>query len=192
METSCREYDSGNREEAIRLALQMRIIFHQTGSSTSLLTHMKSNFVQMLTTSAKRPAGNSSGFWPGLVQFVLDPQESIFIGQPKFDANKPAHRFVPFRFWWEEEPIYQFGHKKLRRRDLILAASNKDGGGHVDVELPADYKWVADGMGWKMTINPDNGPQREIVLQFAHLASIRQMAYEVLASPSLLKLAVRA
>ena len=51
MENSCLLYDSGHREEAIRLATCLRIIFHDTNSSTSLLTHIREPGICMLSTS---------------------------------------------------------------------------------------------------------------------------------------------
>ncbi len=69
---------------------------------------------------------------------------------------------------------------------------SKDGGAHVDTGLPPEYAWVAEGTDWKATFNPDGGKSVEVPLQFPHLAAIRQMGYEVLNSPELLKLAGKA
>jgi hypothetical protein len=40
MENSARAYDAGHRDEAIRLATSLRVLFHQTPKSTSLLRHL--------------------------------------------------------------------------------------------------------------------------------------------------------
>jgi hypothetical protein len=191
LETSCREYDAGRRDEAVRLATQMRIVFHDAGKSVSLLRHLKSKSINLLSTAVKNPAKNPSGYWPGLIEWELDPHNSIFACRPKFDATRQARRLVPFNYWWESETIYQFGHRRLRRGDLVLAAANKDGGAHVDARLLPDCEWLVDGSGWKMTLQPDGQPEREVRLMYAHQASIRQIAHEVLHSPEIRKLAGR-
>jgi hypothetical protein len=189
LETSCREYDSGNRDEAIRMATPLRVIFHQDSHSTSLMTHLGAGFLRLLSTSTKMPKNNPSGCWFALVQWELDPQNCIFRCRPKFDATRVSHRDLLLDDWWGTDPIYRFGHKKIRRKDLVLVAADKDGGCQADSELPHDYRWLIDGAGWKMNVRPDNGPEREVVLHDAHLAALRQIAHEVFNSRAILNLA---
>jgi hypothetical protein len=40
IERSTRFFDEGHEEEALRLATTMRVLFHDTALSTSLLTHL--------------------------------------------------------------------------------------------------------------------------------------------------------
>ena len=72
--------------------------------------------------------------------------------------------------------------------DLVLGAANKDGGAHVDVMLEPKYERVLEGLGWSMTVNPDNEPPEDGACKHGHLAALRQMGYEVLHSPGLLAL----
>jgi len=41
---SCNAYDQGAEEEALRIATSLRVIFHQTGASTSLITNLGASF----------------------------------------------------------------------------------------------------------------------------------------------------
>ncbi len=41
LERSSRDYDAGHEDESLRLATSMRVVFHDTQSSTSLLTHLR-------------------------------------------------------------------------------------------------------------------------------------------------------
>ncbi|WP_435011255.1 hypothetical protein P12x_002562 [Tundrisphaera lichenicola] len=170
--------------------MPLRAMFHQTGKSTSLMTHLGARFIRLLSTATKAPKSNPSGSWFSLVQWDLDPAFSIFRCKPNFNASKPAHRDILLGDWWGSETIYQFDHKRVRRKDLVLVAANKDGAGHVDSELPPDYHWLMDGGGWKVNFRPDHGPEREITLHDAHLAVLRQIAHEVLNSRELMALAV--
>jgi len=156
-----------------------------------LLTQLSSHFIRLLSTSAKKPANLSGAYWPGLIKYELDLQQSLFFCKPKLNATKAADRLVAFKFWWSEEAIYQCEYKKIRRKDLILAASNQANRTIVEPALPQDYSWLVDGSAWKVTLRPDQGPQRDVSLQHAHLAALRQIAHEVLNSPELAKLAGR-
>ena len=40
LERSSRDYDAGHEDESLRLATSMRVVFHDTRSSTSLLTDL--------------------------------------------------------------------------------------------------------------------------------------------------------
>ena len=55
MENSARAYDAGHRDEAIRLATSLRVLFHQTPKSTSLLWHLGAESIMMLSTSDRNP-----------------------------------------------------------------------------------------------------------------------------------------
>jgi hypothetical protein len=191
LETSCREYDNGTREAAVRLEHPLRILFHQTPDSASLLTQMGKTFIRLVSTAVKAPKQSAGGYWCGLIHWELDPQACIFMCKPKLDANWTAHRELLFSDWWASEVIYQAGHTRIRRKNLVLAAAYADGGSHGGATPPPDYPWLADGTGWKMTLRPPNAPAREIVVYEAHLAALRQIAHEVLKSRELSDLAKR-
>ena len=48
IETSANEYDAGKVDEAIRIATCLRVIFRQAKHSTSLLTHLQANHINLL------------------------------------------------------------------------------------------------------------------------------------------------
>ena len=50
LERSADAFDEGHREEALRIATALRVIFHNTPSSTSLLRHL--NAVNVMVRSA--------------------------------------------------------------------------------------------------------------------------------------------
>lgn len=106
---------------------------------------------------------------------------------PKLDTAK-TKKFVSFGQWWRYETVYLVGSLVINRRDLVLGAANNDGGGHVGKKLDPQYEAILNGAGWEMTLNEPHGD--EIVqFQYGHLAALRQMGYEVLNSPDLLKVA---
>jgi hypothetical protein len=179
---SCARFDAGDRAAALGLAAPLRAIFHMDPTAPPLLSHLGSRYIKLLSTAAKNPKGRPLRYWPALVGWSLDAAQSAFVCVPKLDATRKADHPVSFSFWWDEETIYQHYHVKVRRRDLALS---------TDARAPGRYPWLADGTPWKATLRPENGPEREILLYGAHLASLRQVAHEVLHSPELLKLAGR-
>lgn len=77
---------------------------------------------------------------------------------------------------------------RLTRRDIIWAASNKDGGAHVDPKLTPEYEALAkEGAAGALVYQHDGDV---IVHSFtnAHLVAIRQLGHELLHSPDLLSL----
>lgn len=182
LETSCVQYDAGNRDEGVRIAVSLRVLFHDTSSSTSLLKHLNAKQIQLLSTAEDIPQGVR--FWSNLTNLILAPPNAYAAFSPKLDA---AHtkRFIALQKWWDNELVYLIESGNITRRDVVLAAANNDGGAHVDAALNTEYKALLNGAGWKMTVNPDNGPSRDIVFQDAHLSALRQMGFEVLNSPDI-------
>jgi hypothetical protein len=189
LRTSCREYDDGNVDEAIRIATGLRVIFHHTAASTSLLMHLRATIVRVLSTAGKRQATHPDGFWPALIQMEFDVAANTLRCLPAFNARAAAHRFLPATAWWDSEMVFYGGHKKFKRKQLVLHAANKDGGAHVDSALPADYEWLIEGADVAFGFSTPDGQQFMNKLPNPHLAHLRQMGFEVLNSPDLVKLA---
>jgi hypothetical protein len=184
---SCSTYDAGSREEAIRIATVLRVLFHDSRYSTSLWTHLKVTGVRLLSTGEDIPRG--AGFWANLTNIELDPPGDRAEFVPKLDSAR-TKRLTGRLAWWEREFVYVLKPARIRltRRDLVLAAANKDGGAHVDALLDPHYEVILSGAGWSITTN-FGGVTKEVRFKNAHLAALRQMAYEVLNSHDLTALA---
>ena len=79
---------------------------------------------------------------------------------------------------------------RLRRRDIVLAAANRDGGAHVDEKLTPEYERLlspeAVGFFYGADIHLADGRiARPEPITDTHLVYLRQMGYEVLESPPL-------
>jgi hypothetical protein len=191
IEASCREYDAGNVDEGIRIATALRVIFHHTAASTSLLTHLRATETKILSTAGRRPGSHPDGFWPALVQIKYDVATNILECNPTFDCRLSAHRMLPSSAWWDSELVFYGCGKRFKRKPLVLHAANKDGGAHVDSALPADYSWLLNGADFSMGLVTSDGEDLTSRLPNPHLAYLRQMGHEALHSPELLKLAGR-
>ncbi len=197
IQRSADHYDSGDEEEAIRIATSLRVMFHQKPASTSLLTHLGASRVNLASWCApiQIPPGAIMFFQCGITAIGLlanaNPPRAAYL--PRFDGDG-NRRLTPFRRWWEGEAIYKRGGSgasqsiEIHRRDIVLWAVNKDGGAHVDAQLPEAYQFLTDGFGFVQAV-PGGPTDQGSSVQNAHYAALRHMAFEILNSEELLKLA---
>ena len=189
LETSSRAYDAGRRDEAIRIGASLRVLFHQTSTSTSLLRHLGAESIVMLSTSDRNPVG------PGVCLNVANHLHvNVDTGEtwaaPWLGAAG-TKTLVPFVDWWKNEVIFFNTGIEVTREDLALWTANKDGGAHVDGALPADYEKVTRGLDLPLSITHPDGKKISARAANLHLAALRQFAYEVLESTDILQLAGR-
>lgn len=92
---------------------------------------------------------------------------------------------VPCPEWWVQ-PVYFISGLLLSRKDVILAAANKDGGAHVDAP---DVKLDALNEGfWLKTESGEDGGTVSTPVVRNHFRMLRRFADELLHSPDLLAL----
>jgi hypothetical protein len=175
---SAEHYDEGVREEAIRIAVALRVLFHDTRASTSLLTHLGiKQSVKMLTiipdAYVKIPGTNRviARLTP-----AFSPETGFITSFEKLERNE----LVTVDAWWEQAVLCR--EDPLTRRDVVLSAANQDGGAHVDPNPSAKTQQLVAGVG---SYQPA-GTTEEIPLDNVHFALLRQLAFEVLNSPGLI------
>ena len=197
IERSCKLYDDGHFEEALRVATAARVMFHNSGNSTSILKHLNAESSRLLSTAApfvEEPTMHNHYLvkWMATVNGVDDIRYQC---EPLL-ADSIRQEEIPFESWWRE-PIIE--HKEpektlLTRRDLVLAAANKDGGVHVDEKLHPvyDYARLGSGLSLQFFFQPQwNRPPLQLPIENVHYASLRQIGYEILHSSALIALAAK-
>jgi hypothetical protein len=183
LQRSCTAYDEGNREEALRMAVSLRVLFHDTKSSTSLLSHLgvkattrlKSTFVSQKSVETDFP-----GFKCHAVLPVMLTSAGV---KPPTDTWEV--RSVCLADDWWNEGVWLEGAIALSRRDIVLSAANQDGGAHVDENPSAKTRMVKAGPRITVTIN---GKPLESGMANHHYPLIRQMTFEVTTSPDMRRL----
>lgn len=169
-------YDAGFRDEAYRIAVVLRVLLHQTKASTSLLHHLSADHAPLLSTT--EPASPGAVFYDGLSLIGMAGGSGDVTVGPALDQAH-TRRFVPAQDWWGEE-IFVLNSTRLARKNIVLSAANQDGGAHVDDKLNAQYAEFKQGI-WsapKDLAAAYDIPEPQLVF-------LRQMAYEILNSPSL-------
>jgi hypothetical protein len=193
IDASCKLYDSGNHEEALRIAVSARVLFHNTKQSKGIIGgHSKTNTLKLLSTTAFKPgfpAAQGSSF---LGFLGLCPDSGGF--RPRLGDDKRNDN-IPWSQWWSEEPIMAVNSKLdyITRKQLILECANRDGGAHVDEIKSHEYECLIAGLGISVLGGFNESPLVfEQPLRFANLAALRQIGYEILSSGDLTALAANA
>jgi hypothetical protein len=167
MNRSCADFDKGEYDEAIRIALTIRVLVHDTRQSTSLLTHMgiKETLSYVDTGVYRSLLDPATQTWvnqisPGSVVAASSPVDVGLVelgdaggGRVGWFAPLRLQRFKPgtlpakatrgaspFDVWWNDPLVESSNQKSFSRSNLILIMANQDGGGHVDASLDKDYK----------------------------------------------------
>lgn len=175
LKRSAESYDNGFHDEAIRLAVVVRVLVHDTPKSISLLTQL---------------CEKDRYYWDSraAIDKKLFPEsDSCFV---LVQADESGAKYLPvlergpipmfqsdFDGWWNGVVFIDSNGRKVTRKDLILTASNQDGGAHVDPSLDPVYADLSRGgsFGWAEIIGTEKRS-----LQGAELAAVRQIAHELL------------
>lgn len=178
---SCELFDQGHEDESLRLATSLRVIFHNTKNSTSLLKHLGLEHEKMLSSSR----GYSD--WRDYLAHEIDLSSPNAVRMVPLLGEQFIQRSMDD--WWDNEPVFVHATEKFSRRVVILSAANKDGGAHVDKQLEAYYEVLCAGeyaigiTGNLQYKGPPPFPQGVTVFpKNAHLALIRQFAHETMCS----------
>ncbi len=113
---------------------------------------------------------------------------------PSFDDG-PEMVLLPVPEWWnqivyvfsrrpKEDPTGEIEVLRLSRKDIVLTATNKDGGAHVDQKLTPAYEMLAADGAVGSFIWESDGVKQEFPITKAHLVALRQIGHEVLRSLS--------
>lgn len=176
LEKSCDSFDEGLFIEAKRLAVSLRVLFHQTLKSFALCNQLNYENQFLLWSSAYLyTPSNLSSSWTLL---RLDSNAKGITYIPILQTNSGRTFFLNVEDWWNEI-IFDDKKNFFSRKDIVLSVANQDGGAHIAPEFKDNYadilkrnslgKFTIDGEEIQPLINPV-------------YAAVRQIAFEVLSS----------
>ena len=127
IERSCEDYDAGHKDEALRIAVSLRVLFHDTRNSHSILNHLgKKESVHLISTIG---TGKSHQDFENINMISIPVMLSMEGVKPILGNHGQSVNLI-IDDWWNEVIMSQ--DITLSRRDVVLAAANQDGGAHVD------------------------------------------------------------
>ena len=189
MERSCRAFDCGFPDEAIRIAQCIRVLMHDTKSQTSILSHLKAKNIGLLSTcldiaaKVRQFGGRTLGF-NGMGQVEIEPQGSRYY--PKLGGSGMFDHTLSVDQWLNETVFILDPGTYVSRQTVVLNAADKDGGAHVDSKLTPVYERLMNSRDLGVFVD-EHGSETPITGH--HYVALRQMGYELLSSPDILKLA---
>lgn len=190
VERSCEAYDAGNTDEAIRIAVQLRVILHPGGKRRrSLLQHLNASRLPLLTTSEGAPERPDLVHYVGLgsLRSASDGTTATVKYYPGLD-NALYRDHVRADRWWNQVVLFLEG-TRYSRQDIVLGTAEQDGGAHVAARLTPEYeRLIAPGAIGDL-VESNDGVRTTKPVTDVHYVCMRQMGYELLNSPELRELA---
>jgi len=182
IKNSCEAFDRGELEEAVRLSVCFRVLFHDKGRSTSLIKHLDKQNIKLLNSSCNKDTGEYKvAMLESLVLLSANGME------PKLgNGDLSKYTQMVFEDWWNEVILISHGKYEFSRKSLILHVAEKDGGAHVDSELPIHYETLKEGEWFYVKGGSDYSPT--IKYSAKYLMYLRQIGWEVLNSAELISL----
>ncbi|GAB5536781.1 MAG: hypothetical protein Rubg2KO_30300 [Rubricoccaceae bacterium] len=169
-------FDEGDHGEAKRMALQVRVLVHDTGQSTSLLTHLGLQKLTFLDTSSEYVPGNLVG--QSMLTSGIVGTRGAVEAAPLDRAVESRGRMVPFPEWWDRVVFANLGETSLCRRDVVLDIAHKDGGAHVDANLKEPMARLSRYNSLqRFIVDPDGNKSPLLRIE---LVAMRQIAHEVI------------
>jgi len=172
LQRSAAAFDEGDQAEALRIAVALRVIFHDTRKSKSLLTQLGIKITAKVLTSILPSLSQNEKTGANMMRIPLWLKKTGVRIPPLADGER--NEFIPAVEWWDEVVMLRFS-----RKHIVLAAANQDGGAHVDADPDATTRALVKGVG-NLAIGSERKP-----LDNHHFFLLRQFAYEVLASPDI-------
>lgn len=167
---SAEEFDGGHKSEAKRLAVSLRVLFHATAQSHSLLSQLNRLSGKFISTSIPYDPKNGLSHC-GLIMTAMSTTHAEYVA-PLDDFI--FQRWLSFPEWWEEIVFVDNKKNTLSRKTLVLSIANQDGGAHVDPKLTDVYARLSrqNSLGWILTTGEDmpaiESPERAAIRQIAH------------------------
>ena len=172
LRSSAEAFDSGQTGEAKRLAVSLRVLFHDTSQSHSLLSQLDRLRGKFISTAFPHDPRNDATH-SGLIMTSMSATHAAYVA-PLDDTI--LERWLSFPEWWGEIVFVDNQRVTLTRKALVLAVANQDGGAHVDPKLSDVYSRLSrhNSLGWVLTSggvsSAIESPERAAVRQLAHEA----------------------
>jgi hypothetical protein len=170
IESSIAAFDSGNEAESLRMAIAVRVLFHQTANSQALLQQLgQLEELELPNTGTPLPAsyhkrreGGTGGVFGKTIalrlcywSFPPPGAGGSLEFRPKADQVAGASTCA-FSEWWQGTTVLQPAGETfldppreelmLNRKAVVLGLSNKEGGAHVAPDPPF-YWWYSTRAG---------------------------------------------
>jgi hypothetical protein len=173
---SAQSFDAGEKNEAVRMAVGIRVIVHDTKESKSLLRQLGKKDILFYDTAHPFDSKNLMPHL-GLIQMRLGgPGTGFRAGLDDIPPERLGKK-IQFNTWWDRIVLSDHLKNRFTRKDLVLTLANQEGGAHVDPHLEEKYVKLSrfNSTGWRFG---EKGVERPA--ERPDFPSLRQITHEVL------------
>lgn len=196
LQINAESFDKGRTVTTLPIATAIRVLFHDTHQSISLLKlicdcyGMDKNSLEMISTKEPVQEGALVLMGDGLYAMSMELSPDGFKATCVPKLNNAIQTKKTFQEWWGESVIRNVsgGYDSpmwLTRKELITLHANKEGGAHIDKTKNEDISKISttEAFGWVAGFINDEGEMVETLPEVDQKqATIRQICYEVLLS----------
>jgi|SRR5580692_10374095 hypothetical protein len=154
LKKSVDEIKRGDLAEGIRIATAVRVLVHESGSSKPLLKQVTKDYLQLeiLDSPPRSPSV------PGRVMMVVPigfklSNEGVYLSG---DLGGKAPTILGK--WWTRPALVLQELGGISRKEIILGLTNKEGGAHVDTDMPLKYRQLLEFKSFQVGVGTDVSP----------------------------------
>lgn len=183
---NCKSYDEGNKIVALQIAATLRTLLHNTARSSSVLNQFLNNYVLSEPTFfsvGKNILEPNTIIRSNLTNYSLKVLSDTEVKTgiiPDLHINTKIPN-LPFSEWWERFIVLYWDEYQLSRKDVVLLLANKEGGTHLDPQMPLTLSMLKRNLVTTPRFKINNS---EILIQKEPMdylyASVRAIAEETL------------
>jgi len=131
-------YYGGKKEQALNVAVTLRVLVHETQRSKPLLFRLDPSYWRLMIYD-KLPSDRRAVSAVRVPIMFEGGGPTRFI-RPEFDSR---YRQVSMSCWWDDD--YQpLGKLWLSKKTIVLTVADKDGGAHVDSTVPDAHAAISE------------------------------------------------
>jgi hypothetical protein len=131
LKAAVNDHFDGIEARAIDVAVRIRTLVHDTGSSHAFLATIDPNYEKLDIYRKPLPSAKTVFWMPVGVQMTGGGESKII----RDDFKRGLHELVPLERWWSDDFLI-LGNVRSSKKQIVLDVANKDGGAHVDKEVP--------------------------------------------------------
>jgi hypothetical protein len=148
---------AGDLTQALHVATIIRTVVHETGASKPLLKYLHANYLELRIPDRIMEPPKDHGGGVRSITFTCPVSAKISdTGTVALITDQPSSGYFESTVgsWWDRNPCMVLpGLGAFFRKELILGLANKEGGAHVDADIPHRYQLVLDSQFVRFKIN---------------------------------------
>lgn len=145
------EIKHGDLAEGIRIATAVRVLVHESGSSKPLLKQIAKDYLQLeiLDSPPRKPSA------PGIIMMVIPIGFKLSNEGVHLSGDLGGKTPTILGKWWTRPALVLHGLGGISRREVILGLTNKEGGAHVDTDMPLKYRQLLEFRSFQVGVGKD-------------------------------------